>query len=364
MIAIMCETPFQLLNALNIVYTKYKEDCIIFITEEMFETSKKFKINCENNSFIKGIYKVERKMPEFNFWERVISKLFRTILHYDYIKLRKKIPEFKDFKSIDRIICIKYSDCAFDICKMLKRKKKIEINIIEEGIGEYVLENGVLFESKDNRYVKKIFLISPELYNIPLNVPIEKSPNLNSSPEFKKILDNIYQYKKENKEFRDVIYFEQAFSKDYNIPEVNKIEKMIFDKIIKNVDKEKVVVKLHPRNEDKLDNDLKIINTLSPWECSANDLENIENKVLISISSTAIITPKLFCDKEPYVICTIKIYEKYMKNIFKEYNYYDNLVEFLESVQNTYKSHDKFFMPNNIEEFEEILVKMKGENIL
>ena len=52
MIAIIVETPYQLMNALNIVYSKYKDECILFITKDMFMSNKKFIIET-NNKYIK-----------------------------------------------------------------------------------------------------------------------------------------------------------------------------------------------------------------------------------------------------------------------------------------------------------------------
>ncbi len=363
MIAIMCETPFQLLNALNIVYTKYNEECILFITEDMFESEKKFKIN-STNSIIKKIYKVERNLKKNNLLERILSKLSRVFLDYDEIKLRKKIPNFRDYKSIDKFICIKYSDCAFDIYKKVKKNKKIEINLIEEGIGEYVLENGAAIEWKEKKYINKHYLMAPELYKLPTNIKIEKSPYLNNSNEFKEILQDIYHYRKDISKFKKIIYFGQAFAEDYKMPEFTKIEGDIFNKLLENINYENIVVKLHPRSDIMLNENIECINTISPWECSVNDIEDIENRIIISTSSTTIITPKLFCNKEPYVICTIKIYEKYMKEILKEYNYYEKLVKFLNDVKSTYMNKSKFFMPNTLEELEKILQDIKKKGII
>ena len=56
----------------------------------------------------------------------------------------------------------------------------------------------------------------------------------------------------------------------------------------------------------------KILSTIGPWESAINDIDDIESKILISISSTAIITPKLMCNKEPYVISLVYIFEEYI----------------------------------------------------
>jgi hypothetical protein len=349
-IAILCETPFQLISALNIAYTKYKEECVLFIMEDMYMSDIKFKI-APNHDFIKGVYKIERNV--------VINKFCTKFLYEHGYKgkaiLKEYIPNMDYHLDIDRIICIKYT-LYFAECmkKSLKNGRNIEIELIEEGLGEYLVDN-MQYSQKFNQYMMK-----PEWSNnLKRNVNILKAPYLNETDEFKNIMDAIFNYKRDLEFYGDIIYFAQNFAKDYNMQEFEFLEEKIYQIIDEKIQDKKVCIKLHPRAEKKQIKNFKILSTIGPWESAINDIDDIESKILISISSTAIITPKLMCNKEPYVISLVYIFEEYMKEILEDYNYTEKLIQLLEKVKDSYKDKEKFFMPKNIEELEEVLEKIE-----
>lgn len=350
MVAILCETPFQLISALNIAYTKYKEECVLFIMEDMYMSNTKFKITPKHD-FIKGVYKIERNV--------IIDKFYTKILYNHGYKgkavLKEYIPKMDYKLDIDKIICIKYTLYLAECMKnSLKNGKKIEIELIEEGIGEYLIDN-VQYLQKFHQYMMK-----PELCDgLKKNTNILKTPYLSETDKFKNIMNAIFNYKEDLKFYKDIIYFAQNFAKDYNIENFELLENKIYRVISENAKDKKVCIKLHPRAEKKQVKNFETLATISPWESAINDINNIENKILISISSTAIITPKLMCNKEPYVICLIYIFEEYMKEILKDYNYTDKLIDLLNNVKNSYKNKEKFFMPKDIEELKAILEKIK-----
>lgn len=78
-----------------------------------------------------------------------------------------------------------------------------------------------------------------------------------------------------------------------------------------------------------------------------------DDKVLISIISTACLTPKMIFGEEPYVILLYKLFE----NNDTRWTCIDN---FMKCVQKLY-CQNKFFIPLNIEELKELLGKIKKE---
>jgi len=73
MIAIIVETPYQLMNALNIVYSKYKGECMLFITKDMFMSNKKFIIET-NNKYIKKVFYFRKEAKKNKYNWKAISK--------------------------------------------------------------------------------------------------------------------------------------------------------------------------------------------------------------------------------------------------------------------------------------------------
>lgn len=355
MIAIIVETPYQLMNALNIVYSKYKDECMLFITKDMFMSNKKFIIET-NNKYIKKVFYFRKEAKKIN----TIGRMFQKIVYKEKRILLRHIENFdKSCLNIkfDKIICVKYSNIALIIQKYMTNKAKIEL--IEEGIGEYLVDNSLDKNKELSNFIERKYLSAPSLYKFSTYTKIEKSPILNDSEEFKELLDDIFSYKKDLNKYKKIIYFQQSFSKDYGMEGFDFLEKKILDLIKKEIDLSNFTIKYHPRYDSEKNSEFNELETLSPWECSINDLKDINEMILISICSTALITPKLLCDKEPIVICTIKIYEKYMKEILKEYNYYENALVLFNEVKNKYRNKEKFMIPSTLNELKNCLKMYK-----
>lgn len=356
MIAIFCDSPYQLYNAINLAFSFGEKKCYLFLTEKMFNSSKKFIV--KENAFIKKVELIPRYYDN-NLIIKVFDLVTSWLFGYNYFGFMRTIPNFKDYKDIDKIICTKFSNFAFDFAKYYTKKynKKIKVYLVEEGIGEYLVANGII-NKKNRKYVEKIYLSEPKL-NHNDNIPKEKSPKINETKEFNKIIDEIFNYSDDLNKYKRYIYFGQAFYEDYNIIEFVEKESKIM-KILNQSIRKNMTVKLHPRKVKDSKSVKDSIETNCPWECIVNQLENIDDRVLISISSTSLITPKLIADKEPYIICTIKIFENAFKNVFSKYDYYNKNVLLFEEVKKMYKHPEKVYFPESIDEFKKILLQIEG----
>ncbi len=115
------------------------------------------------------------------------------------------------------------------------------------------------------------------------------------------------------------------------------------------------LVRKHPRQE-VIDNGLVTydkVNNMWELEC----IFNINNEhVLIAYYSTAQITAKLIAGKEPYVIFVYKLFLD--KGDEKEMEKYETIIR---SFIDLYKKKDKVFVPSNEKEYSDIIQKlMKG----
>ena len=364
MIAIFCETPYQLLNALNLVYSEFREECVLYVMKDMFKSNVRFDINVKNKGYIKSVKEVRRDTYKISFFSRALSKLYGIVAGHKKRIIRRHITNVNLKERYDKFICIKYSFAASLVYDYMKEKP--EVYQVEEGIGEYLLLND--FDYADNKnnicnHVKCKYISEPRLYPRADKFNLKKSPYLSTDMEFTDLLENIFHYRKELPLYKRYIYFGQAFAQDYENPEFENIEGNCFKIFAEILDYDDLSIKKHPRNTSDICDEFGSIHTLAPWECCINELDDIENRVIISISSTALITPKLMCDKEPYLIVLAKLYAKELKKIYTERNYYDKLIELFEQVKVLYRDSNKVFIPESMDELKTILKQQEGENL-
>ena len=111
-----------------------------------------------------------------------------------------------------------------------------------------------------------------------------------------------------------------------------------------------VTVRPHPREAYREYGGLQVDRSQQMWELKC--IENIDEKqVLIGIFSTAQLVPKLFFEKEPYLIFLHHIYRKTTNanlNI-------ENIDALIHNIADHYRTAKKIFIPESIEEFAEIL---------
>ena len=122
---------------------------------------------------------------------------------------------------------------------------------------------------------------------------------------------------------------------------------------MKEIGKDELVVKMHPasKNINYPDNVLKFFDRI-PFELIM-DSYSMDNKILISIFSTACFSPKSLMDEEPYIILTYRI----MKNWFSINSQY---LELIEQVKDSYKKPEKIMIPDSIEELTKDILRIRS----
>lgn len=337
MIAVFGETPYQILSGINIAYSEFHDECVLFVMRDMFKTDIKFELQLEDYSgFIKGIYYTER-YPSFLESE-------------DKNNFRASSPSY-DYRFVfDRIITHKYGNAAMSLYDSYVDNKP-KLYHFEEGIGEYLVLDE-LTNRELLRDVERKYLSIPDLYPGNAVVSIAKSPPISSDSCFLNELNRLFRYRGELNKYKKYIYFGQTLSIDYNNRVFADIEKKCFKLYKKCRLKKQLTIKAHPRNKASYHLGFKNLHTMAPWECVVAELPDIENRVLVSTSSTCLVTPKLLFNKEPYIICTAKLFENELRNVVIKDDYYERLIAFFENVRNIYIRKEKFFIPNNLDELE------------
>lgn len=110
---------------------------------------------------------------------------------------------------------------------------------------------------------------------------------------------------------------------------------------------ENFLYKTHPNEVlNGIHNRFEIYHTNLPWELNINLCE--DSNILISVFSTAAITPKILYNKEPRVIFLFRLLQPYL---------FFQAEEFLARVRNSYQNKDRVVAPRTIKELSEILSK-------
>ena len=184
----------------------------------------------------------------------------------------------------------------------LAQGKKINLHLYEEGLRTYTrdifatekAESYLPYYCKENPFtsaITEVLVYNPELFALDkTDLPITKIEKINrSNKELTDIIAAVFPCSKLPEE--KFIFFEEAYIGDNNA--ANDME--LFEEIANTVGKENIIVKFHPRNKtDRFTpKGYKVMPEWhTPWETQLA-LNDVSDKIFITISSTASVTPFL-----------------------------------------------------------------------
>ena len=363
----VCSSNYQLLNAIMII-REYRIDADLIVTRESIWSECKLDILSEEKIF-HHIYK----------WTFLLETLADDKIKKpsDKIKIQtKKIITYLNKKRIWNSlpnkdnqytrINIAYIDSITLWIYTYFKKTGASLSLYEDGTYSYSfleveqtfirkIMGKILYGKTNIEECARIYVKHPEkLRRGSHNVKILKIEENYDSDVLARVLLPLYNSTEESmKSFeKKVIYFDQNIELD----EVKNIQKKIASETAQIFGRKNVLIKLHPssRNID-YGKDIIVFKERLPFELAIID-KNMNNKVLISIFSTACMTPKLDFNQEPYIIFTYKLYgnsfsinEKYLEQI-------DQLTE-------SYNDKSKVKVPNSMDEYMQ-MIKLIGEKMI
>ena len=127
----------------------------------------------------------------------------------------------------------------------------------------------------------------------------------------------------------------------------------IYDNICNILGYDNVIMKVHPRDKNNKSKIKKYLHTSIPFEYIKLE-SNIERKLLITLSSTAVVMPKILFNQEPAVILLYKLFNLKLGERDTRDSLYINC-------KSMYQNKAKFLIPKNMEELKTSLVRLKGE---
>lgn len=348
---IICNTPYQVLVAVNMASTMFKEGRTDIIISDHFADGKKIAANIsQKERYFKKCYYVETL--DFSRMRGKYKEEYRELLYN--VNIEKQTEEFVQFEVVyDELWTANYDRFSELIYNYVVRKNRhAKVFFYEDGVSSCIddwffhalevkknFKNRVkdIFFSKlkytpnncSGYYVfdknQMSFKTKCPIYEIPVI-----QPNNNNLIGY---LDEIFEYSEQIAEsFKEkYIYFEEAFfSTDSSLSGDMDFIKEIAD----IVGKENLIIKLHPRSCNNRFEDLgyKVSKAQAiPWEVISLNID-IHNKVLISNSSTAVIMPNRLLNMQYKGIFLFEltgciINENYRNYYLKNYDTDESLVK-------------------------------------
>lgn len=174
--------------------------------------------------------------------------------------------------------------------------------------------------------------------------PMISMKNINSNDKiFLECCNQIFGYYESSDTYdKKYIFMEESFAAE-GMP-INDIE--LLNKVAKNVGKENIMVKIHPRNPlNRFAPEGFTTNTniSIPWEIIAMNLEDISDKTFITVGSSSVLNPILVLGKRVKVYSLYKLINKeahqskllsgeFWESIYKAFREYDDMITICDDI--------------------------------
>lgn len=363
----LCDTPLQLLNMIHVILSYYNDDLRdLVITDEI----KNYEIlvrNIRKSRFFENVFLVKED------YKTTVKKSHSFFKPFALIQYAKRLKSQHDIHTkYDRIFfggtCTSWINSY--VAMQTKKNTGCEFIWVDEGTASYSTHGlywkknklkRFLFLSKPSQIVKRIlganylsnridmqYLYRPEMADY--QVPFERKsiPLLDGNSKEANLLKELFGFDESNNIKEKYIYFAGAGDVDGLCGNEKELLALVAD----CVGKSNLLVKVHPRESADyyIQNGYHINTNVSiPWEIYCLEKEELKDKVLISIFSTAIVSPFVYFGLKTKAVSLMKMFDTTSFS-----SYYRYLLNFIEN--NIFKKqNDIFFLPNDICELKKIL---------
>lgn len=361
MILFVCETKAQILNAIALRYSQYKEEIVdiclcnkIGLLDAIIEHLKAEKIFDKVYTF-KTPYR-----PEQDF----ISMLKKSFYGFGLIKMiRNALPYLSsDYKKI--FISGPDLACIGVYYYLHKQNNNLQLCLYEEGIFEYYiftykfnkmrrLYSKWIYGSYYLNECKEIYVYNKNaIISKPATVKAINIPRLSNDNKFKNLVNKIFDYNDSEFDLPQecrYLFIESCFADTYSATiQYNLVQK------IYNVVGNKLVVKMHPRSPlDKYQHiGVKCLKTRQSMEMIMMNLA-LNHISFFSMYSSAIFNMKFMFDLTPNIVM--------LNNIFDVLSNDSGISSLIEKFKKEYPI-EKLYQPKSIIEMNDCIIKISKEN--
>lgn len=351
MIAVVCDTPYQLMSAIMTArQVAPNERIVFFINKYLYFKEQSFDYGETHPLTEKILYYGRAHMSP--------KKLLPGLIKSDL--MLKSIEGWNPDYELSAIIASRTAYMATYLKRAARqRRKDIPVYIIEEGIGEYT---GNFIDTRFTRICRALkikahtddvaaaYFSAPELYPYKLGFPIKKVPAPDETA--KEIITSVFNLEKINKN-NPLAPYKCIFLSEPNSCEMkdkndasayDKLEDEITDLTIKTAGANNTVIKVHPLDADYKKEGAFLYRSKLPMESLVLSLDN-DSKFFVSSMSTAMLTPKLLFDYEPGLIFTYKILDSVLKRFLTDDTVRNRYYDFISGVISMYRDKNKCAVP-------------------
>lgn len=350
-IVFACDTPLQILNAINLKESYYSGcEGDIFIYDQ-FRGAERVADRLKESNIFENVF-VVRKYKDYSIHFRKLVTLKRML--FPYTTLKKYIREDCQFQKRN-YECVVFSFITTFSLTVFGMTNRAQFVLLEDGIGTYV---GNILNDYTSRLFKKIIahtvykkiehpekiaVYSKELYQG--NVPVLEL-NREFAGSVRDKIQYVYEYSKNDMYTKKkVVYLTQP------ICETKGYDTFNYGCIKNTLEKYKcsLLLRVHPREQEENYENFEIDSINNLWELEC--IQQItDDNILIGVFSTTQIMPKILTNKEPYLLFLYKLVYKEESN--KNWKDWEKLIDLFRKM---YKDSKKILVPKSINEFEKIL---------
>ena len=245
----------------------------------------------------------------------------------------------------------------------IKRKWDFNLYYFDDGAGTYYHDRAYRIKKADNLIRKflfgkksvdtehKRFVFSTNIYkllNSNVHNEIEEIDKFWETEAGKNTLNYIFNASDKKMLINEkLIILDQPKDEILNQADINTINNL-YCSFAENIGFENVILKKHPRSTNE---DLKQVHHFTengiPFEIYCLNI-NMNDKIIVGYSSTAVATPKILFNQEPKVIVLTKLFQPKTGEV--------NLFEdFFLAVKNSYSDPNRFCILNDMEELKDLI---------
>lgn len=355
----VCATPYQIIAAVSIAHT-FKKKADLYIIPD-FSCAEEYCKRISNLGIFSRVSLIDISRFE-SYRQKKSRMLYGLGFFFNYLRVNRIVNTIVGDADYKEIYISTHHNIGKFIC-IYFQKRGAEVIFYDDGEGSYDnpwvyqafgLEKFVrtlFFGKKTVEFSKNRMLYSPELFvkEFGDSYNVTAIPNWSKDNELLRLVNLVCGYNEKARIDNRFILLDTIPSSEFDSNGQLVYEQLI-DKCVEILGKD-LIIKKHPRDNriPKSGCEYYAFSDI-PFEviCANSD---IENKVLLSSSSTAIFTPKMLFDLEPDVIMLRHIAGGNDDNSKRD--------RFASHIRDLYRDKDKFTVPETIDELTDVLESLK-----
>ena len=345
----ICSTVFQIFNVINLCGFEFGFECSdILIIDYGTNISDYLNLDFMKSKFNSvDIVKHTRRNKNIDFYIDVLKRILQNKIACNMRNTQYANIFISGTEIYSKIYAYKYMNYSTNLF------------YIEDGLGSYdsVLDKDskmkqdtvfrIFYKKRPLELCKRIYLYEPNcVINNSYKKEVYEIPKIKKNTQIAETISNIFTG--DVIEIHQKVIFLEAW---FNKLDQYEYQRELIQVVIDAIGSENVGIKKHPNGICKVDlyKNNNVIEGISSFELN-NFYYSLNNKIIISIISTASFTPKMIYDEEPYVIFLYKIF--LLRFTCPEWNETGKVIE---KIKSNYKKPSKIIVPESINELKKYL---------